>query len=218
MLAAALLLAAVQEAPPMLAEIRDLPPAQAGERVLAGENHRPIVSTLQPCCMMAPWYNYHLMEAPVAIAGGCVQVVWQARFVSPRGGDPPTAALQKVLKFTGVARAIDGTCPAHGYTYSTLPPARVVELLAAWKIVLSSRKTKFECADASPTQLCGGAGHIREDLGEKWVGGLEEEGGLVKLTLNMPLVNAPAQIYTDIVFDPDGKLPVRVIRKVPPPF
>ena len=168
--------------------------------------------------MMAPWYSYHLLEAPVPIDGGCSQILWQARFVSPRVGDPPTAALQKVVKFTGVARTVNGTCPEHGYTYSALPQARVVELLNAWNKVLLSRKTKFLCADASPTKLCGDARRIREDLGEKWVGGIGEEAGLVTLRLNMRLVNAPAQIYTEITFDPEGKLPVRVIRKVPSPF
>jgi len=123
-----------------------------------------------------------------------------------------------VAKLTGVTRARNGTCPSHGYTYSALRPARVVALLTAWDRVLSNRKTSFQCTDASPTELCGEARHIREDLGEKWVGGIGEDAGLVTLRLDMPLVNAPAQIYTDVTFDLDGKQPVRVVRKVPSPF
>ena len=216
-----LMLLAVLASEPMptvtLGEVEALPPEQAGELVLAGREHEPIVSVTRIGGMLPPGITeLELIERARPVPGGCVRRSWTAVFNDPAAGQEAARPLSTLRGKEQVALPSGRGCPASGYTGRDAATSRerALELLRVLDRALARGSAPtFECRDETGGDLCASPAKIRTALAALRPWGVGERLGTAEYWLGIP-----GQVITKVRFRPDQPGQVSVLRLIPPPF
>lgn len=212
----ALLFAAA--AAPLLGEVLRLDPAAAGERVLAGRPHAPIVEVLDRTRpMQAPGtHSIELVERASRLAGGCTRQQWTATFFAGPGLRKGQAALRHAHPRTQVALSPGGECPASGYVHLNpgVGPGRALAALADLERLRTGRlKVTLTCTDQTGSRLCTSDAAMRRELVQLTPWALSRRGDVLLFWLG-----TPGQTVTEVSFDPASPTRVGIGRRIPAPF
>ena len=200
-----------------LGAVERLPPAAAGDLVLAGKEHRPIKTVARrPAHGMDPpgLIQLELVEAAVADTDGCVRRRWTASFMQPPGGE---ARLTDAYAGTEISTARSGSCAGASYVHLNpgVTRAEAVAVLERLKLVASGRiKPDFSCKDETRSVLCNDIVTFRRELGRQRPWAVNREDGDLEVWLNAPGQSA----VTKVLFRSGPGNQVAVSRRYPPPF
>ena len=215
MILAAMLWVSMQ-GPLTLAEIERLPPAAAGERLLAGREHGPIEAVVRrpPHGMDPPeTLELQLVERAVAQARGCSRRRWSITFSGPAwtaaSSSGPWGAAE-------VALLRDGACPADRYVHVNpgMEPARALDALAHLDQIRSPRsRAVFACSDRTSSRLCGSRRTIRRELARLSPWAVTREGDDTLLWLGVR-----GETVTEVRYRAASPNRIIVTRRMPAPF
>lgn len=198
---AALVMAA---APLTLAQVESLPPGAAGELLLAGRAHGPIVKAERgPEGGMRPpgLVEYAFVEQARPIPGGCARTRWHASFI---GSDTaPARQFGDSYATEEVALAPADACEAASYAHlqsDTTAAAAVAALQVLRRVAEGTLPVDFTCRSSIDRRLCTGPASMRAALrqapwvvsvegrhAEVWIG----QDAVVKVRFDM---SRPAQV------------------------
>lgn len=217
MLAALLLLTAPAPGAPTLAQVEALPPQRAGELLLKGKAHAPIVSArrkVERYIGVPGQTDYELIEAARAIPGGCVRRRWTATFQSAGGGEGD-AVFSGVYSKTEVAVPLPGCARAR---YASLnggvDSARALDLLRALhRIGTGATPVRFDCRSEIDPRLCTGPRTMRAAIRTTPVWAISESAGVAEYWLG-----EPGGVVTTVKMNTAQPGAVTITREIPPPF
>lgn len=211
-------LLAVQVAP-TLATVEALSPLAAGELVLAGKDHGPIVKIVVPGPggMNAPGaVERQMVEQLVASAGGCSRRRWTVQFFHGPGVTEDQASLSAAWSATEVALPGPAGCPDDGYVHLN-PGFEPVRAFTALRRLDDLRRgeagIQFTCSDETPSNLCADPAKIPLALAKLSPRVLTDEDGETVFWL----YDSGAAV-TDVRYSATRPDQVSVSRRIPAPF
>lgn len=210
--------AIASSAVPTLADILRLTPAAAGERVLAGRAHAPIVAVVEPPQRgPAPpgEIALQLVEAAAAQDGGCTRQRWSARFGHGADTGREAARLAGVHTSTEIALSRGGACPDAPYVRlnpGAAPDAGFAALGQLERIRFRQARVRLTCTDSTVSGLCEVGGTVRE-LAALTPWAISCAGAEMVIWLG-----TPGQTVTEVRLN--AAMPDRAVvsRRVPAPF
>lgn len=216
MLSAVLVLLVTEPAGPMLGELKDLSPAQVGERVLKGRQHDRIASFRLKAGggMNAPGFTeYELVEAAQRSYDGCVRRRWTVEFSRPPGASD-AALFQEPYSGEDIALPRDGNCEQASYAgvNTGLDWHKALKAMAVFQKIASAEiHVSFNCTNSVNDDLCVSREKTLEQLRTTpaWEVSQSSEG--VELWLGHPRQTA----VTIVKFDPAKPDLARLIHTVP---
>jgi hypothetical protein len=218
MILTTLILLALQSAP-TLGAMERLSPQAAGEVVLAGQDHGPIVKIAPPKFpgMSAPGgVERQMVERPVASAGGCVRRRWILGFFHGPDVTQDEAALNSVSSTTEVALAGPTGCPDDGYAQlnGDITPAQAHAALGHLDdLRLRDAKAQFSCSDETRSNLCADTKTIRRELAKLSAWAVMRRNGETVFWLG-----GGGGAVTEVRYALTGPDRVVVERRIPAPF
>lgn len=184
-----LLLAGQAAVPPQLIDIEGLSTKEAGELILAGNEHRDIVAIgPESNTSLAPPGQeiLELAESPVRSETGCRRRLWIATFQLPVEGRRGANGLRGVRATDEVALASDRPCELKIYSGlgPGVSPERGLALLAELRAIANNtRSARFECKDSTGSGFCRNDANIRATLGNTPTWHIMEKNGEAVLWL-----------------------------------
>ena len=146
--------------PPQLIDLEGLSPAQVGERVLVGKDHREIVFVAKSHDFtMYGHYGVLLAEKPVRRGNSCQRKNWKATFRLPsrEWSEGAVVGLQTVTSTEQVAIADATPCELVNFASlddSISPTEGVSALVRLSDLVVNHATYKLDCSDETGSQLC----------------------------------------------------------------
>jgi hypothetical protein len=204
------------QGPLTLAEIERLPPAAAGERLLAGQAHGPIEAIVRrpPHGMDPPdTVELQLVERAVAQARGCSRRRWSITFSGPAWTAVSSSGPHSVAE---VALLRDGSCPGDPYVHVDpgMAPAQALDALAYLDAIRSPRsRVVFTCFDRTSSRLCGSRRTIRRELARLSPWAVSREGDDTLLWLGVR-----GETVTEVRYRAGSPNRIIVTRRIPAPF
>ncbi|WP_411342282.1 hypothetical protein V6U71_11095 [Sphingopyxis sp. J-6] len=212
----AILLSTQTTASPQLIDIEGLSTEKAGDLVLAGFEHRPIIAISQQKIFGPPgMVELKLAESPERRGSGCERRVWTTSFLLPIEGRIGTGRMQPPYASREVALSSNLPCELAIYSElsAELSVERGVELVAALKsFALEATAVRFRCSDSTRSGLCRDDERIRAALRDLRAWHVKENSGEAVMWLG-----EPQQTVTEVRFIfPDPQV-VKINRFVPAP-
>lgn len=207
------------QGPPTLAAIETLSPEAAGETILAGHQHGPIVKIIAPKQrgMDAPGYlRGEMVERAEAGAEGCSRRRWKIAFFQGRNATTGEAALESVSATTEIVLSGPAGCPDDGYTLlnGDIEPAQAfADLRYLDDLRLRNARAEIRCSDQTGSRLCADPRKVREALAKLSPWAVMREDGQTIFWLGVP-----GQVVTEVRYRFDRPSQVTVERSVPAPF
>lgn len=200
-----------------LGQVERMTPAAAGRAILAGQPHRPIVSTERDADMRlrAPGLvELDLIERAVAVRGGCTRQRWRASFQHADGQSGSEARLRDVHARTEVVAGTFKRCPDGDYTnINAMTPIAAIRALRRYQAMLAPGDTsRFRCEDQTRSRLCGSDAEIRRELARSPVWHVQSDGETAVLRLG-----ERSQPVTEVRLGSDPADRVTVRRFIPAP-
>ncbi len=211
-------LAVIMPSAPTLAEVLQLPPANAGEVILEGKNHKTIKSVVQTTARYSQppgWIQLELIEEARRIAGGCSRKRWIATFQHHENEIPDEAVLVRTYGRVEIAPTASQDCSKSSYVGLNSGvdlDDGFAALMKLEDIRSGAAQVAFSCSDLTGSQLCKDTETTRLELAaiEPWMVSFHE--GSFELWLG-----EPGQIVTKVRLGSSSADPVTVARLVPPP-
>lgn len=200
-----------------LAEFEQLSPGTAGDIILAGQDHAPIVAIERPARggLTPPnMVQYLLVEQPVRVDGGCTRRRWYVSFIHPPERPRGEAKASDPAAGREIALAPRGICPSGQYVRINfnLDQGTAFEgLTLLQQIRAGERRFTPECADRTHSGLCDNVETITRELAreEPWL--VQIARGSLRFTLGQN------GVVTHVYLNPASPDQVVVEREVPPP-
>jgi hypothetical protein len=205
---------------PALAEVEALSPLRAGERLLRGRDHRPIIAAHRaPRQTMAPpgQTEYELLEAPLRREGGCVRRRWTARFVARPPARPADVRIfADIRPREEVALPAGRACPKTGYASLSGDIGQrqaIAALRRLQRVAAGALRPTIRCTTEVDTGSCASPAATRAALraARAWSVGQSREGTELWL-------GEPGQLVTIVGFPAGRPDLVTVRQKIPAPF
>ena len=213
------MLLALQAAPaPKLSDIAALSPRAAGDLLLRGETHAPIVAVEprpQVGLMLPGESELALVEQPVATPQGCVRGRWIIVFQPDRASGDPSPRVDRMRKTTEIARSTRRGCAGAVYVglANGLSTSDGFDALARLERVRDLRaELVFDCSDAAETGLCASDRSIRRAVATLSAWLIMRSGGEDRFWLGRP-----GGIVTEIRIDRARPQRIGVSRRIPAP-
>lgn len=212
-----LLLSIQASAAPTYAEVRRLPPAVAGDRVLSGRQHGRIMSVEAPTGgMNAPGtVEAQLVEQPAAHGPRCVRTRWTVSFRASPDKDIGSATPDTIYSTTEIAVSGMHPCPDKGYVHLNpgLDQEQGFAALAVLQRVRSSAPgVRLTCSDQTSSGLCADDRTTRRALATIAPFTISRDAGDVLIWLGN------GWVVTELRFDPAAPDRIAVERRFPAPF
>lgn len=217
-LLAVLALSAVQPAI-TLGEALNLPPHQAGDRVLTSASHGQIIEmeVLPPRGMNPPGIvEVDMREATRTLNEGCHRQSWRVTFLHGPGQTKEDArplssyanqqvTLKSANSCAGVMFAVIGG--------SLSTDQALTALTVLQKAVSTKRTLRIVCDDQTRSELCRTEADLRRELRRlsPWV--VTNQNGVTEIWLG-----TPGQVITKVIMSGTMDRISKVERSVPPPF
>lgn len=205
-------------AAPTVAEVQRLAPSTAGELLLRGHPHGPIVSVAQLPPQPGPPgpVEFQLLEAPAAAHGGCTRRSWTAQFAAASGTGAQNAVFQQAYPVDEVGLMGPECCAAAHYVLvrQRLDPMRALQMLRTFTAITSGTlKASFSCRTVPHDDLCASEETMRRALAETppWV--VQASGASAEFWLKRN-----SATVTIVRFEGDQPGRVSLERKYPAPF
>jgi len=218
MIFSALMMLLQQPEPIILDEVLLLPPAEAGDLVLSGKTHGPIVSVHEVNANMKPPYvvQLQLVEEAKRSGWGCSRTRWTANFQTNNGHTLGRAVLKNTTGAPEIKLAPENSCGQSDYVY--LNPglnkeAGFAALMWLEGVLAGSDGQRFICADNTGSGLCDDVGMIRQKLAALQPWAVTPKKGHIELWLG-----TPGEAVTALRFQPRVPELIDIERRIPPPF
>ena len=214
----ATLLALQHSTAPNLEKVLRAEPIEAGELVLQGEQHGPVVNVETVEETMAPpgSARLNLFEQAAASGNECRRRRWTANFQDSPEDESTDKILSNVYSTTEIAFTDRQKCPSGKYVHlnpGISPEQGFSVLVSLNKIRSESRMFQFDCSDSTTSDLCSGAETIQHELARLDPWAISQKDGEFEIWLG-----TPGQIVTTVRFDPSHSTYVSVDRRIPAPF
>lgn len=206
---------------PTMPAILSMRPRAAGELLLEGRKHGPIVriarSTREE--MLPPsTEQYELFEAAVRRPGGCVRKKWQ---VSLQRESPdqirPATKIGGAYPSTEVALRHGPNCDGAAFVHlngdSMDIPAAIAALQFFDDVRRSRKKVRFSCTDSTGSGLCANQANILRELRKERLRVVMRQDGETIFWLG-----GTGQRSTELRYVDPRSGQVIVDRRIPPPF
>lgn len=202
-----------------LAQVEALSPRRAGELLLEGRAHVPIIRASRKAeryIGVPGQTEYELVETAQAVSGGCVRHSWTARFRTSPGGDEKTAIFVGADSRAEVALRVRGCTGArYAILNGGVDSARALSLLQALRrIGTGAAPVRFSCRSEIDPQLCAGPEAARAAIRTTPVWAVSQSGGVAKFWLGEP----GGGVVTTVELAAARPGHVTITRKVPAPF
>lgn len=199
-------------------QLRELPPAAAGDAVLRDQQHGHIETFEAPTGgLNAPGVvDGQFVERPTVSGSGCVRRRWTVTFHAAPGAAIDTATAAGMYSTWEIAASPHGVCPSGRYVH--LNPGVSVD--QGWKalahleaVSVTGSRIEFQCSDRTSSGLCDSGTAIRSGLRRLAPWAITLEAGEVVMWLGVP-----GDVVTEVRFPSTDATRVTVTRKVPAPF
>ena len=149
-----------------LGDIRNLPPREAGDKLLGEMKHGP-VATVRNFNLPSTTRPVEMLESPTRVAEGCQRLRWIAVFRTEPSGAAATAWLSHIRAHREVAMAKANGC--EGVQFVRLPPEMDREtgfkfLAMLSEIAAGTRKVSFDCKSPAGRKICDTPEAIKAEL------------------------------------------------------
>lgn len=202
-----------------LTQVREMPPAVAGEVILRNQQHGPIEAFEAPTGgMNAPgMVEGQLIERPVVTGPGCVRTRWTVKFQVAPGADISAATVIGTYAAREISWILQDACPSGRYVH--LSPGVTVDqgweaLASLRKVSAAASRARFQCADTTSSGLCKGSKAIGAAIRRLVPWAVTRDSDEVRVWLGVP----GESLVTEVRFNPKHLSRVIVTRKVPAPF
>lgn len=201
-----------------LATARGRPPREAGDILLAGQDHGVIekVETVTLNGAVPPgWTEVDLIEHADPIDGGCRRRRWILTGI--RGPNQTDDAVRLTVSFPAVEVARSSPLGCRAVKYARLSgeitESEAIDALAYLDRLGSGRtRADLSCSDKTDTHLCRTRKSVLLALTQSDVSDVSREGNVIELWLTS---DAP---FTTVRYSLASPARVRVKREYPPPF
>lgn len=206
--------------PPTLETVLRLPPEQAGNLVLEGQQHRRITAIVVPPANgpTPPGVtDVELVEEARAERGGCMRQRWHVTFQAPTGEAAAAGTMRHARASTEIALPANGQCAPSDYT-TIATPLTPTEGFAALAMLVrfhaGGGSIVFKCTDVTGSKLCRTFRSIRAGLkaGTPWMA-MRRQGDIVFWLRSGQRGHVTEVRYNELA--PDM---VTVDRRYPAPF
>lgn len=199
-------------------EVRQLPPAAAGERLLKGEDHGQIEAFIAPAGGPGPpnFIQADLVEKPTTTIQGCTRKRWSVSFHAQPGERLDDAVADDHHQTTDIARPGKSGCSTATYVHLN-PGIAISQGFAVLEALerLRSVRERFviACTDTTQSDLCKDQAKIPSKLSilKPWNIATAPNGLAVWL-------GTPGSTVTELRFDQRQPDHVWINRSVPAPF
>lgn len=204
---------------PTVGMIERLSPRAAGDLILKGQEHRPIVGIETPP-NIGPGpigiVERDLVERPMVRSGGCLRTRWKVKFEHEGGTSAKSAKLSATYARTEVGLPLTSGCDNASFV-SISPEISPEEALAALRYLNDIRSGKaaiqFFCFDEVSSGLCNGDDATRGGLASVAPWQVLRRDGSTLIWLG-----EPGQIATEVRYPVASPGHIMVNRRIPPPF
>lgn len=204
---------------PTFGEAMRLSARAAGDLVLDGKQHEPIVEIVVPEAgeLWPPpgLAELQLVERPTFKPIGCTRRRWIATFRSAPGVSQADAALSDARAAVEIALPQSRTCPEGQYVRlnPAVGPMEAFKTLAHLQNVRSGvSRVRFACSDTTGSSLCGSDELIQRQLAKISPWALTRQAGIMSFWLG-----TPGKTVTEVWFNSATPDHVFVVRKYPAP-
>ena len=179
-------------------EIADLPPQQAGDRILGQLNHGPIARVA-----IDPNFGpVRLLEEWTRVPEGCQRLGWTAHFLVGVNATPESAWLRQAYSFGQIATAgPDGCASARYALLGNIDRDNGFKALAVFEeAAAGKRAVTFECTSTAGRDICASPQTIRAEMLRPVHRLVHVIGGRYALTYNSRESAGPL-MYMTVSFD-----------------